>query len=447
MSDLLLKKLALIGCRGHLITPGDEDYNRARQVWNGVADRRPAAILRAADVGDVCKAIEVAVNSNAVLAIRGGGHSLPGLSTCDGGLLLDLSKLNSAQVDIDAETAETGGGALLRDLDGATVPKGFVVPAGVVSHTGIGGLTLGGGMGRVSRAYGLTIDSLIGVEIVTADGGVQWIDAATDPELFWGIRGGGNFGVVTRFRFRLHKLGPVAVGEWTYPIAKAGSAIVALGDLSRQRPREFSVAFTLTRGGLNVTAVWVGDSSRADQMLSPFGCLAGSGEGEMSAMPFLHLQNRNDVHFAWSRRYYAKGGFWSDINGDIVDAMLEQIVLAPTPDCEFYITQLGGAVADVPEEATAYSGRQAGYYWISEPVWDNPTDDERSIGWGRSAARSMADPSIAANYVNEQSDTAIASGAYGASKYDRLRRLKTRVDPTNLFRLNQNILPFTPPLR
>ncbi|RWN52108.1 MAG: FAD-binding oxidoreductase [Mesorhizobium sp.] len=443
MSDLLLKQLASIGCRGPVITPGSADYDRARQVWNGVSDRRPAAVLRAADVDDVRKAIDVAANCNAVLAIRGGGHSLPGLSTCDGGLLLDLSQLNSARLDISAGTVEAGGGALLRDLDAATVPSGFVVPAGVVSHTGVAGLTLGGGMGRVSRAYGLTIDSLIGVEIVTADGSVNWIDAAIDPELFWGIRGGGgNFGVITRFRFRLHQLGPVAVGHWTYPMADAQRAITGLGDLARQRPREFSVAFTLARGGLIVTAVWVGDSRRADQMLSPFGELAGVGEGEMGAMPFLHLQSRNDAHFAWSRRYYAKGGFWSDISGHVVDAMLEQIASAPTMDCEFYITQLGGAVADVREGDTAYSGRQAGYYWIAEPVWDDPADDERCIEWGRFAAGRLADRSIAANYVNEQSDTAIASGAYGAIKYDRLRHLKTRLDSSNLFRLNQNILPF-----
>jgi FAD/FMN-containing dehydrogenase len=448
MSNLLLKKLSSIGFRGPLITPGSGDYDRARQVWNGVADRRPAAVLRAADVDDVRKAIDVAAGCDAVLAVRGGGHSLPGLSTCDSGLLLDLSQLNSVLLDTDAGTAETGGGALLGDLDGATVPKGLVVPAGVVSHTGVAGLTLGGGMGRVSRAFGLTIDSLIGAEIVAADGSVNWIDADSDPELFWGIRGGGgNFGVVTRFRFRLHRLGPVAVGQWAYPRADARRAIIALGDLARQCPREFSVAFTLTLGGLSVTAVWVGDSRQGDQMLSPFGDLAGRGKGTISAMSFLHLQNRNDAHFAWSRRYYAKGGFWSDISSDVADAMLQQIDLAPTPDCEFYITQLGGAVADVPEEATAYSGRQAAYYWIAEPVWDDPVDDERCMGWGRSAAGYMADMSIAANYVNEQSDTAIASGAYGAVKYDQLRRLKTRLDPTNLFRLNQNILPFATTLQ
>lgn len=442
MSDVLRKKLALAKCRGHLIMPGDRDYDRARRVWNGVVDRKPAAVLYAENVDDVRKAIDIAASCDAVLAVRAGGHSFPGLSTCDAGLLLDLSQLNSTRLNTGAGTVEAGGGAMLRDLDGATVSKGYVVPAGVISHTGVAGLTLGGGMGRISRAYGLTIDSLIGAEIVTAIGSVTWIDADSDPELFWGIRGGGgNFGVVTRFKFKLHQLGLVSVGQWSYPVASARRAIAVLGELAQQRPREFSVAFTLASLSLGVTAVWIGDSRHAERMLSPFGELAGAGEGTMGAMPFIELQSRNDVHFAWSRRYYAKGGFWRDISGEAVDAMVQQITTAPTPDSELYVTQLGGAVSDVPEDATAYSGRQAGYYWIAEPVWDNPADDERCIAWGRAAAEQMADPSIQANYINEQADTAIASGAYGAVKYDRLRRLKSRLDPTNRFRLNQNIVP------
>ena len=442
MSDVLLKKLASAGCRGPLITPSHEDFDRSRKVWNGIVDRRPSAILRAADVDDVRKAVDIAACCEAVLAVRAGGHSFPGLSTCDGGLLLDLSQLNSVLQDAAAGTVEAGGGALLRDLDGATVPAGYVVPAGVISHTGVAGLTLGGGMGRISRAYGLTIDSLIGAEIVTASGKVKWIDADSDPELFWGVRGGGgNFGVVTRFKFKLHRLGPVVVGQWIYPMTVALDAISTLSDLARQRPREFSLAFTLTSGGLSVSAVWIGDSRHAERMLSPFGDLAGAGKGMMSAMPFLHLQSCNDDHYPWSRRYYAKGGFWRDISGDVVEAMLEEIVTAPTEDSELYVTQLGGAVSDVSEDATAYSGRDAGYYWIAEPVWDEPADDERCIAWGRSAAERMTDRSIQANYVNEQAETAIASSAYGATKYDRLRRLKSHIDPRNLFRLNQNIAP------
>lgn len=442
VSDLLLKKLASARCDGSMIDPGHAEYDHGRKVWNGVIDRRPAAILRAANVEDVRRVIDVAARCDAALAVRCGGHSFPGLSTCDGGILLDLSKLNAVSLDRNAGTVDVGGGSLLGDLDKATVPQGYVVPAGVVSHTGVAGLTLGGGMGWISRAYGLTIDSLIGAEIVTATGAVRWVDAESDRELFWGLRGGGgNFCVVTRFRFKLHRLGSVAVGRWTYPVSDARQAIMRLGELARQGERTLTATLTLTSSGLAVTAIWVGDDKSAEPMLSPFGQLAGTGQGTISRVSFIELQKRNDEHFAWARRYYAKGGFWRDIGDHAADAMVEQIMDAPTADSEIYLIQLGGAVADVAEDATAYSGRQAGYYWIVEPVWDVSADDERCTAWGRAAADRMADRTIEANYVNEQADIAIAASAYGTAKYERLRQLKSRLDPTNLFRLNQNILP------
>src|SRR6266702_1454151 len=201
MHGRLLSKLVSSGFRGPVIGRDHPDYYHARRVWNGLVDRRPAAILQAESVDDVRRDIDSAAQSNALLAVRGGGHSIPGLSTCDDGLVLDLSRLNSVVMDENAGTVDVGGGALLGNLDQALVPKGNVVPAGVISHTGVAGLTLGGGMGRLSRAFGLTIDHLAGVELVTADGAVNWIDIHSDPELFWGLRGGGgNFGIVTRFR-------------------------------------------------------------------------------------------------------------------------------------------------------------------------------------------------------------------------------------------------------
>lgn len=442
MSDQLFSMLAAARCQGPTIAPGHQDYERARRVWNGIADRKPSAILRADNVDDVRKAVGVAASCGSLLAVRGGGHSFPGLSTCDNGLLLDLSQLNSVSLNEEAGTVDVGGGALLGDLDRAIVPSGYVVPAGVVSHTGVGGLTLGGGMGWLGRSLGLTIDKLVGAEIVTASGDLLWTDVANDPELFWGIRGGGgNFGVVTRFRFQLSRLGSLTAGQWDYPIGHARRAIASLRSLAEQQPRELSFAFTLTSTDMGITAIRVGDSGHAGSMLESFGQLAGTGHGTLGALSFLQLQSRNDEHFAWLRRYYAKGGFWRDIDDHAVDCMIRQIADAPTPHSEIYVQQLGGAVADVAEDATAYSGRQAAYYWIVEPVWDDPADDERCIAWCRAAADQMADRSIQANYVNEQSDTAIAPGAYGAGKYERLRRLKARLDPQNLFRLNQNIIP------
>lgn len=444
MSNSLLNELSATALRCPVLTPDHQDYDRYRKVWNGVADRRPLAIVRPLDIEDVRKAVCAAAASGALLAVRGGGHSIPGLSTCDDGLVLDLSLLNSITIDRDARTVEVGGGALLGDLDRAIIPEGYVVPAGVISHTGVAGLTLGGGMGWASRKYGLTIDSLLGAEIVTAAGDVVCVSATSDPELFWGIRGGGgNFGVVTRFKFKLHPLGGIVVGQWNYPMENARQVLSALRDLAREQSRDFAASFTASQSGVNVTAVWSGDAARAESVLAPFGALANGASGSVERLPYLSLQSRNDEDFAWSRRYYAKGGFWSDISDGAIEDIILAIASAPTPGCEIYAIQLGGAICDVPDDATAYTGRSAGYYWLSEPVWDTIADDDRCIAWGRATAHALSDLSITGNYVNELGDTGlnVAREAYGLAKYQRLARLKARVDPQNLFRLNQNIKP------
>jgi hypothetical protein len=219
MSNSLLDALTAAELHCPVITDGHPEYDHYRRVWNGIADRRPLAIVRPQDVEDVQKAVRAAASSGALLAVRGGGHSLPGLSTCNDGLVLDLSLIHSVVIDNTAQTVDVGGGALLGDLDRATVPKGYIVPAGVISHTGVAGLTLGGGMGWASRKYGLTIDSLLGAEIVLASGDITWTSPTWNPELFWAIRGGGgNFGVVTRFRFQLHPFSGIVAGQWIYPI-------------------------------------------------------------------------------------------------------------------------------------------------------------------------------------------------------------------------------------
>jgi FAD/FMN-containing dehydrogenase len=444
MSSSLLNALTVAELACPVITTDHQDYDRYRKVWNGIADRRPLAIVRPQTVEDVQKAVRAAASSGALLAVRGGGHSIPGLSTCDDGLIVDMSLLHSVVIENDTQTVGVGGGALLGDLDRATVPKGYVVPAGVISHTGVAGLTLGGGMGWASRKYGLTIDSLLGAEIVTASGNVVWVSATSDPELFWGIRGGGgNFGIVTRFKFQFHPIGGIVVGQWTYPMENAHQVLSALRDLTRKQSRDFTVSFTASQAGVNVTAVWSGDAGLARAALSPFGTLADGASGGLEKLPYLTLQSRNDVALAWSRRYYAKGGFWSDISDNAIEHIIEAIAHVPAPDCEIYAIQLGGAISDIPDEATAYTGRDAGYYWLSEPIWDDMADDDSCIAWGRNTGRLLYDASIAGNYVNEQGDrgSSVVREAYGPTKYQRLARLKARLDPTNLFRLNQNIKP------
>ena len=256
----LIRALDRSGLGGAVIGSGDDGYERLRRVWNGVFDRRPAAIVRPVSVPDVQRVIAVAGEAGSLLAVRCGGHSFPGFSTCDGGIVLDLSPMDRVVIDPVAGTAEVGGGALLGDLDRAASPYGLVMPAGVVSHTGAAGLTLGGGMGWLSRRLGLTIDSLLAAEVCLADGHVVRVSEAEEPELFWGLRGGGgNFGVVTRFEFRLHELGPVLVGSWIYPAAQAGGVLARYAAAATRASRQLSTAFTATADGIRVTAMWSGE--------------------------------------------------------------------------------------------------------------------------------------------------------------------------------------------
>lgn len=441
---LLVRDLCNLNLDGEVVTKGHDEYELRRRVWNAMADRRPAAIVRARNVADVEKTVSVAAAHGALLAVRGGGHSIPGISTCDDGIMLDLSLMNSVTVDHVARRAEVLGGALLGDLDRAATIAGFVVPAGVVSHTGVAGLTLGGGMGWLSRRYGLTIDSLKCANVVTADGRSREASADADPDLFWAIRGGGgNFGVVTRFTFQMHPLRPVLVGNWIYPAAEAGTVLKRLRHLAADGPRELTTAFVLTSAGLRVTVLWSGAAVHAERVVSPFGALGRPESASLGSLTFLELQSMSDEHIAWNRRYYAKGGFLGDLDDDAIERMVDSIESAPTADAEFYVLQLGGAVCDIADDATPYTGRSAAYYWIAESGWDDEADDARFIAWNRMAGTRLAEISLSGNYVNEQGDVGgdIARAAYGDAKYRKLAKLKARYDPANLFRLNQNIEP------
>lgn len=442
----ILKQLQLASLDGELVHPEGSGYDVLRKVWNGVFDKRPAAIVRVSSVEDVVKTIDKAARNQATLAVRCGGHSLPGLSTCNDGIVLDMSRMNHIKVDPIARTAEVDGGALLGDLDRAGGLHGLVVPAGVVSHTGTAGLTLGGGMGWLSRRFGLTIDNLISVDLITANGSKITASADVEPELFWGLRGGGgNFGVVTKFKYRMHPLGPVSVGNWRYPVTSAGDALRRLHELADVAPRELTTGFNVTGTELRVTAFWSGDTSLASKMITPFGSLSVGGEGEHGPIEFTAHQSRSDDFMRWGRRYYSKGGFLGDLTSEVIHTMVRAVETIPTPDSDIYAIQLGGAVTDVSDSDTAYTGRAAKYYWLATPVWDDPSDDERCFQWGRRVASELAALSMSGNYVNEQGDTGkeVSESAYGAEKYRHLQKLKSRFDPKNLFRLNQNIEPET----
>lgn len=407
-------------------------------------DRRPAVIVRAIAVDDVQRAVGLAAEAEVPLAIRGGGHSFPGHSTCDAGLLLDLSGLSAVDLDVTDRTALVGGGALLGDVDAATKPFDAVVPAGVVSHTGAGGLTLGGGMGWNSRRYGLTIDNLLGVQLVLADGTLLTVDEDAEPDLFWAIRGGGgNFGVVTSFRFQTRPMTTSAASTSLYRTSQAEAVLSAYAEQVADAPRELSSGFMLARDTLRMKAIWYGSPQQANAVLEPFSRLGGASPHESFGSTFWELQRASDEALPWGRRYYAKGGFLPAIDSTTITWLTQCLSQAPNLDCDVYVIHLGGAVADVPEDATAYTGRAASFYWVVNGVWDDPDDDDTCISWGRQTAEGLSKLSLAGNYVNEQSDVSPEATrlAYGDRTFDRLVSVKRRYDPTNLFRLNQNICP------
>jgi FAD/FMN-containing dehydrogenase len=438
---VLAEALARARLEGPVVEPGHREYEGLRRVYNDIIERRPGAIVRAASVADVQKAVGIAAETALPLAIRCGGHSFAGLGTCDDGIVCDLSRLNRVAVDPLTRTVEVGGGALLGDVDAAGEPFGLVTPAGVVSHTGVGGLTLGGGMGWLSRRFGLTVDNLLEVELVTADSRVSRVAPDVSPELFWAIRGGGgNFGVVTRFTFRMHELGPAATRHWTSPSSTAAEALRRYRAAADELPRQVTTAFVVSDVELSLRAIGSGPVGGAVlDKLAPSG-----GIEDRARLTFRQLQCVADEALPWGLRYYSKGGFLAALDDRAIDVITDAIREIPVPGLEVYCIQLGGAVSDVEEDATAYSGRAAGFYWISQGAWSRPEDDEPAIAWCRRTARHLGDLSMATNYVNEQADTGIAENAYGAAKYRRLRELKGRHDPTNVFRLNQNIDPIRP---
>jgi FAD/FMN-containing dehydrogenase len=299
-------------------------------------------------------------------------------------------------------------------------------------------------MGWLSRRFGLTIDSLLSVDIVTADGRSIRASADFEPDLFWAIRGGGgNFGVVTQFTFRMHSLGHALVGSWVYPAVEAGAVLRRYQDLAAKAPRELTTSLVFTRTDLLITAIWSGTASHAEAAVASFGALGRPKSGSLGDMTFLDLQRRSDDRLAWNRRNYAKGGYLREVDDRVIDLAVDSIASAPTPEAEVYVLQLGGAILDVDEHATPYTGRAAGHYWIVQAAWDDSADDKRCVAWSRKAAARMVEVSMRGNYVNEQGDFGkdVALGAYGEEKYNRLAKLKARYDPTNLFRLNQNIEP------
>jgi FAD/FMN-containing dehydrogenase len=448
------------GFAGEVVRPGDPGYDEARKVWNGMVDRRPALIARPTSTDDVATAVSFAREHDLLIAVRGGGHSIPGLSTCDDGIVIDLSRMGAAEVDPQARTARVGGGALLGALDEAAQQHGLVCPVGVVSHTGVGGLSLGGGMGRLQRRFGLTIDNMLAVELVTADGRHLRASEQEQPELFWGMRGAGaNFGIVTAFEFRLHPFdGGVTHGSVIHPVERAEALAERYRELVETGPdavwASFGVGLALPTqdyppdvAGRPIAYVGVlhsGPAADAERDLAALRGLDGAAADSIRATEYLTTQRLADETEAWGHRFSMRSDFLRSLPDELVRAWVDRIDGVPDGARGGYsVWSCGGAVAAVPDEATAFTGRE-GMYWASAEVqWDEPELDDACRAWGRSALTEAQPYEAAGRYVNDVAEVedGLARSIYGDAKYERLLALKREWDPDNVFRLNQNIRP------
>ena len=437
---------------GEVVLPEDPDYDRARSVWNGLVDRRPALVARCAGVDDVRLTVRLAREQALPLAVRCGGHSLAGFSTCDDGVVLDLSPMRDVTVDPERRTARVAGGTLLSQLDAAAQEYGLVCPVGVVGHTGVAGLTLGGGMGRLQRHFGFSIDNLRSVELVTADDRVLTVSADEEPELFWGMRGAGaNFGVVTSFEFALHDMGPVVTqGFVDFPAERAPEIAARVREYLETAPDEVMVSFGVTFGApedgelagrpiVFVGATHSGRTEEAEDALRPLRDL-GPVTDTFRRVNYVALQTSGDEDMAWGKRFYMKGAFLAELSDAFVDAAVAN---ATTPLGAITLWAHGGAVSRVPEDAMAFTGRSAACWLGVEADWTQPSDDARLIDWGRTTMEALKPFTASGHYVNDVIETGrdVVRGIYGEAKYERLVALKRRFDPDNVFRLNQNIEP------
>jgi FAD/FMN-containing dehydrogenase len=436
---------------GDVVRPGDPDYEAARVVWNGMIDRRPALIVRPTSPDDVSLAIRFARERRLVVAVRSGGHSIPGLSTCDDGIVIDLSRMGGARVDPQARVARVGGGALLGELDDAAQAHGLVCPVGVVSHTGVAGLTLGGGMGRLQRRFGLTIDNVLAIEMVTADGSLVRTSADEEPELFWGMRGAGaNFGIATAFEFRLRPLaGPVTHGVIVHPVARAHALAERFRELVETGPEaawaSFGVDLAEPAGPMAYVAVLhSGPPAEAERDLATLRGLPGAASDSIAVKPYLETQRLSDEATAWGHRFSMRSKFLSSLPDDVVSAWIDRVVDQPEGGSAGYSAwSCDGAIAATPDADTAFTGRDALYWASAEIQWDAPELDDACRAWSRAALAEAEPHESAGRYVNDVAEVedGLARTIYGDAKYERLRALKRKWDPDNVFRLNQNIRP------
>ncbi len=437
--------------RGPMLRPGEDAYEEARAVWNGLIDRRPALIVRCAGVSDVIRAVDFARAHQLLVSVRGGGHNVPGNSVCDGGLMIDLAGMRSIRVDPHRRTAQAEGGATWGEFDHETQAFGLATTGGAVSDTGIAGLTLGGGLGWLAGKYGLACDNLLAADIVTADGDLLMVSASDHADLFWGLRGGGgNFGVVTSLTYQLHPVGPLLAGHILYPVTQAREVLRFYRDFSCEIPDEVNTVAGLTTSpdGAPVLALLLcynGPLAAGEEALRPMRAFGAPLVDEICPRPYAEVQRQLDAASPRGRRYYIKANFVTDISDAAIDLLVEHFATVPSPFSLIAFQQLGGAVGRVGSKATAFYHREARYEWFVQSAWEDPGENAANIQWTRALAEAMEPCTTGRGYVNHLGPEAMEGAAslrsaYGPH-YESLVALKNQYDPTNLFRLNANITP------
>ncbi|HTM58109.1 MAG TPA: FAD-binding oxidoreductase [Candidatus Udaeobacter sp.] len=445
--------------RGTLHLPGDPGYDAARTIWNAMIDRRPAVIVRAAGAADVIAAVSFARKHGLTLAVRGGGHNIAGNAVSEGGLMLDLTPMKSVRIDPVAKTARVEPGVTLGEFDKEAQAFGLATPTGINSTTGIAGLTLGGGFGWLSRKYGLTIDNLLAADVVTADGKLLHASEKDNPDLFWAIRGGGgNFGVVTSFEYQLHPIGPTVLsGLIVHPFAQASELLDAWRKFTAKAPEELTCWVVMRKAPplpflpaewhgkevLVLAVCWCGDLEQGKKAIAPLEAIGKPIATVIGPNPLAGWQTAFDPLLAPGVRNYWKSHDFLEINDAAIKLLVDAIGRLPSPDCEIFMGHLGGRVNQVPAKATAYPHRDVVYIMNVHTRWSSPADDKACIAWARDLFDKMTPHATGGVYVNfmpEDETQRVRAGAYGVN-FDRLTKLKAKYDPTNLFRMNQNIAP------
>jgi hypothetical protein len=452
-TDTVLEEATVHGfksrVRGPLLRPGDAGYDAARKLYNGMINRHPALIVRCAGVADVLAAVDFARAHDLLVAVRGGGHSVAGFSMCDGGLVVDLAAMRSVRVDPVRRTARAEGGTTWADFDHETQAFGLASTGGIAPTTGIAGLTLGGGIGYLNRKHGLACDNLISADVVLADGRLLTASATENSDLFWALRGGGgNFGVVTSFEYQLHPVGPVLAGVVLWPLEQATEVLRFYREFSLAAPDELRLDAILGTSPIGpsvaIITCWCGPLEEGERVLGPLRAFGPPAVDTIAAVPYKTIQALlESMGYVPGQLDYWKSSFFRELSADAIDAIVATVHPTPTPLCAVAIEHVGGAISRVAPTDTAFSHRDAQHSFLAVGVAVDAAEAEAVTAWSRKqweAARPYLEEGVYVNYLTEDEGAARVRSAYGVN-YERLTAIKTKYDPSNLFRHNQNIRP------